>query len=124
MVPALADRHRACCAHAMAWKACVGYPAPNGIALRRPTRHVFTADDKGIFSADCLETQGASSGMTPDPAVTGTFRGIAFRQRDLSASRFDNCTLEGARFRDCNLSGVTIVGSWVDGLRVSSAHGQ
>ena len=46
------------------------------------------------------------------------------RQRDLSGATFDTCTLEGARFRDCNLSGVIVVASYVDNLRVSSLHGQ
>ena len=43
---------------------------------------------------------------------------------DLSGATFDTCTLEGARFRDCNLSGVIIVASYVENLRVSSLHGQ
>jgi uncharacterized damage-inducible protein DinB len=62
--------------------------------------------------------------MTSDPTTTGSLRGARFHQRDLSGTTFDTCTLEGARFRDCNLSDVIIVASYVEGLRVSSAHGQ
>jgi uncharacterized damage-inducible protein DinB len=62
--------------------------------------------------------------MTTDPTATGSLRGATFHQRDLSGTTFDTCTLEGARFRDCNLSDVIIVASYIEGLRVSSAHGQ
>jgi hypothetical protein len=62
--------------------------------------------------------------MTDGPAVAGNLRGATFHLRDLSDTTFDTCTLEGARFRDCNLSGVAIVASYVEDLRVSSAHGQ
>jgi hypothetical protein len=62
--------------------------------------------------------------MTANPAITGSLRRATFHQRDLSGTTFDTCTLEGARFRDCNLSGVIIVASYVEDVRVSSLHGQ
>lgn len=62
--------------------------------------------------------------MTSQPPISGSLREASFHQRDLSGTTFDTCTLEGARFRDCNLSGVIIVASYVENLRVSSLHGQ
>jgi uncharacterized damage-inducible protein DinB len=61
--------------------------------------------------------------VTSEPQTPDSLRGATFHRRDLSGATFDTCTLEGANFRDCNLSGVIVVSSYVDHLRVSSAHG-